>query len=273
MSLGALGLMVSTAPMQWMVASFGWRNVFAVLGGVTGAVALMIYTVVPQPDAVGRPASLTSQVQSLWSIMRDPAFLRLAPVIGLTAGSNIAIQTLWAGPWWRDIGGLDRADVAHRLMLMAGAFFIGILGTGAVADRLVRRGISTLDVLLVFLAAFLTAQVLIYANIAALPAWLMFGMLGQVVVLAFPWLSTYFGATLSGRANSAMNLMIFTTAFFAQWAIGAIIDQFPLAPSGGFTLTAYRAAFGTLFGLQILGLLIYLPAHRRLRRGRHVGTA
>ena len=268
MSLGGLGLMVSTAPMQWLVGEIGWRSVFLGLAGVTTLVAILVLTVVPRPDVTGTPAPFSSQVASLWGIMRDPAFLRLAPLIGLTAGTHIAVQTLWAGPWWRDIGGLDRGGVASNLLLMAGAFFVGILGTGAVADRLVRRGVSTLDVLLGFLAAFFAAQVLILANVAALPGWMLFGMLGQVVVLAFPWLSGYFGAALSGRANSAMNLMIFSTAFFAQWAIGAIIDFFPLTPSGGFPLDAYRTAFGTFFVLQIIGFLLYLPAHRRLRVGR-----
>ncbi len=265
MSLGGLGLMVSTAPMQWMVAQWGWRAVFMALAGIVSLISGLIFVVVPKPDVVGKPQPLSSQMASVWAIMRDPAFLRLAPLIGLTAGTHIAVQTLWAGPWWRDVGGLDRAAVANNLFVMAMAFFIGILGTGAAADRLTRQGISTLDVLLGFLAAFFTSQVLIFCNVLVLPAWLFFGMLGQVVVLAFPWLSGYFGAALSGRANSAMNLMIFTTAFFAQWAIGAIIDLFPLTPAGGFPLVAYRTAFGTFFALQILGLLFYLPAHRRLR--------
>ena len=93
-------------------------------------------------------------------------------------------------------------------------------------------------------------------------------MLGQVAVLAFPWLSSYFGAQLSGRANSAMNLMIFSTAFVAQWTMGAIIDLFPVKAGGGFSLQAYQAAFGTFLALQLLGLLFYLPSHARLRRGR-----
>lgn len=273
MSLGGLGLMTSTAPMQWLVAQADWRTVFMGLAAITAAVAVLVFAVVPRPDVTAKPAPLSSQIASLWAIMRDPAFLRLAPLIGLTAGTHIAVQTLWAGPWWRDIGGLDRGAVAHNLLLMAGAFFVGILGTGAVTDRLVRRGVSTLDVLLAFLAAFFSAQVLILTNVLVLPAWMLFGMLGQVVVLAFPWLSSHFGAALSGRANSAMNLMIFSTAFFAQWAIGAIIDRFPLTPSGGFPLAAYRTAFGTFFVLQIIGLLVYLPAHRRLRQVRKAAAA
>ena len=223
---------------------------------------------VPGPEKVGKPAALATQLESLVAIMGDPAFVRLAPLLGLTAGCQIAIQTLWAGPWWRDVGGLDRAGVARHLLFMAAAFFVGVLSTGALADRLQRRGVSTLDLLVCFLLAFMSAQVLILFGVVELPAWLLFGMLGQVAVLAFPWLAKHFGAALSARANSGLNLTIFATAFLIQWAIGAIIDLYPTTPSGGFPVAAYRAAFGACLALQVAGLAFYLPAHRQLRRGR-----
>jgi predicted MFS family arabinose efflux permease len=265
MSLGAVGLMSSTAPMQWAVSEVGWRSVFMALAAVTALVALILLVVVPRPDVTATPTPLGAQIKSLWTIMRDPAFIRLAPLLGLSAGTHIAIQTLWAGPWWRDMGGLDASGVAQRLFVMAAAFFVGILGTGAIVDRLNRRGISTLDIMLAFLAVFFAAQALIIFDIARLPAWILFGMLGQVAVLAFPWLAGYYGAQLSGRANSSMNLMIFVTAFVAQWSMGTIIDLFPRTPAGGFPPDAYRAAFGTFLALELLGLVFYLPVHRRLR--------
>jgi len=264
MSSGGLGLMVSTAPVEWAVAHAGWRAVFAGLGAITALAALIIFTVVPRPDATGKPAPLKAQLGSLVTILKDPAFLRMAPLLGLSAGTQIAVQTLWAGPWWRDVGGMDRAGVARSLLLMAAAFFVGILGSGAVADRLVRRGISILNVMLAFMLMSFLAQALILLDLLWLPAWLLFAMMGQVAILAFPWLSSYFGAALSGRATSAMNLMIFIAAFVAQWGIGAIIDLYPKAASGGFTPEAYRAGFGAFLALQVVGLLIYLPGHRRM---------
>ncbi len=65
-----------------------------------------------------------------------------------------------------------------------------------------------------------------------LPMWFLFGMFGQVAVLAYPWLSSHYGAALSGRANTAVNLLLFLTAFGVQYAIGVIIDLFPSTPDG-----------------------------------------
>ena len=39
------------------------------------------------------------------------------------------------------------------------------------------------------------------------PSGCVFGMSGQLAILAYPWLSSRFGAALSGRANTAMNLL------------------------------------------------------------------
>ena len=44
----------------------------------------------------------------------------------VSAGAHIGIQTLWAGPWFRDMAGLDRAGVASHLLYLALAFVAAI---------------------------------------------------------------------------------------------------------------------------------------------------
>ena len=116
-----------------------------------------------------------------------------------------------------------------------------------------------------FLLCFLAAQVLIIIDFAEtrLIAWIVFSMSGQVAILAFPWLSSHFGAALSGRANTAMNLVIFGTAFFAQWLMGWIIDFFPRTAGGGYPIEAYRVAFGVFAVLQALALVRFVRGRWR----------
>jgi len=264
MSVGAIGLLVSTAPTEWAVQLIGWRGVFAALAAITALVAALIYFVVTERRDAPSGATLGAQVKSLATIYSDRAFLALAPLLAASAGAHIAIQTLWAGPWFRDIAGLDRAGVASSLFAMAAAFFVGILFTGAVADWFQRRGVDTLKVMSGFLLVFMASQAAIVADWALLrtPSWLLFGMTGQVAILAYPWLSHHFGAALSGRANTAMNLLIFLAAFLIQYAIGWIIDLYPKPSGGGYPPEAYRAAFGVFLALQVVALLVYLAAGR-----------
>ena len=162
---------------------------------------------------------------------------------------------------------MDRDAVASHLLMVAVAFMVGILLSGAVADWFIRRGVHILSVMNGFLAAFLLSEALIVFQIESLmlPAWLLFGMTGQVAILAYPWLSSYFGAALSGRANTAMNLLIFATAFGTQYAIGGIIDLFPSSTAGGYEPDAYVVGFGLCLAVQLIALIWYAFGFRALK--------
>jgi predicted MFS family arabinose efflux permease len=273
MSFGALGILVATVPVELAVQAVGWRGVFVGLAAITFAVALLIFTAVPERGTPRVAERLGSQIAAVLRILRDPGFWRLAPLLATTAGTHIAIQTLWAGPWFRDVAGLDRIGVANHLMLLAIAFFVGILLSGAVADWFVRRGVDLLTVMLGFLVLFFVSEIAIVLQWTALNLvmWTVFGMTGQVAILAYPWLASYFGVALSGRSQTAMNLLIFMAAFGVQYGIGAIIDLFPTTASGGYHPQAYQIGFGALLAAQLLALIWYLPGRRSLKANGRVG--
>jgi predicted MFS family arabinose efflux permease len=266
MSFGALGVLVATTPTELAVEAIGWRAVFIALAAVTFAAATLIFVAVPEQGTSVVAERLTGQIVSLIRILGDPVFWRLAPLLATTAGTHIAIQTLWAGPWLRDVSGLDRIGVANHLMAMAVAFLAGILLSGAIADWFVGRGVDLLTVMLGFLVLFLCSELAIVLQWTSinLPMWVVFGMTGQAAVLAYPWLSSHFGAAQSGRATTAMNLVLFLFAFGAQYAIGAIIDLFPTGPTGGYDPRGYQVGFGVFVAAQVLALLWYLLGRRSL---------
>jgi predicted MFS family arabinose efflux permease len=268
MSFGALGLLLATAPTEFATRMFGWRMVFQVLAAVTIAVALIILMVVPERKADRAPEALREQVRQLAAIFRDRAFLAIAPLLATTAATHIAIQTLWAGPWLRDVAEFDRAGVAHYLFIIGVAFFVGILSSGAIADWFVRRGVSELTVMTGFLLLFFASQAGIVLELRDfnVAIWFAFGMSGQVAILAYPWLSSRFGAALSGRANTAMNLLIFLSAFAIQYGIGVVIALFPPGKAGGYDPRSYQVAFGLFLAVQLLAFGLYVRNRGLFRR-------
>ena len=78
------------------------------------------------------------------------------------------------------------------------------------------------------------------------------------------WLSSHFGAGQSGRATTAINLVLFLFAFGAQYAIGAIIDLFPTDATGGYDPRGYQVGFGAFLAAQLLALVWYLLGRRSL---------
>jgi predicted MFS family arabinose efflux permease len=253
MSAGAVGVIVASAPTEWAVREIGWRSAFVWLGLATLVVAALILFVVPErKSAAPAPTSFRSQVADVGRIYRDPVFLALMPVLAIPAGSHIALQTLWAGPWFRDVAGFDRIATGHALMVMGAAFLGGVLLSGVIADRLTRRGISLLDVNMGFLTVYLVSLGALILELPVPPVltWSIFAMTGHTAVLAYPWLSSYFGAALSGRCNTA---------------VGWVIDLYPQTSGGGYAPEGYRMAFGIVLGLQLLTVAWFFINRRRLR--------
>ncbi len=259
MAVGALGVVVATEPTEYLVSLIGWRSTFAVFAGVIMLAVIFILAVAPRNDTVGAPAPLRQQFGQMLAIIRRPLFWRVAPLLGFTSGVQIGIQTLWAGPWLRDVMGLSREEVARHLLFMALAFMVGILSVGIIADRLGRRGIGPVQVLLGFNIIYFIAQALIVFRIGPLmfPAWLAVAAFGQVAVLAFPWFAAHIGKDLAGRANATINFSMFVVAFATQYLVGIIIGLFP-ASASGYSPDGYSWAIGVFLVAQIVAFIWYL---------------
>ncbi|MDH3739040.1 MAG: MFS transporter [Alphaproteobacteria bacterium] len=267
MASGGLGVFTATAPTQFVVAEIGWRYGFVALAIATLAAALILWTAVPERPRETGGGSVAEQIGGLREIYGSLAFWRIAPVTALTQGTFLAIQTLWAGPWLRDVAGLDPVAVSFTLLYGAVGFVFGNIAVGFIAMRLGRRGVAPIVVVGVGMAAFLVMQLLVIGEWVAAPRvlWFVFGMLGSVGVLSFAVLTHEFPAHLTGRASTGMNLLVFSSAFALQWGIGEIINLWPSAADGGYAASGYQTAFVISLALQTvaLGWMIF---GRRLTR-------
>lgn len=265
LAAGGLGALTATRPVELALSVTDWRGVITVLALATLAVAAFIFAVAPErsPGHSARPARL---LQGVARIYRDRYFWRVVPAIVLTQSAFLSIQGLWAGPWFRDVAGFDRTGMANHLFFTAAAMVAGFLLIGNLASRLARIGIPLTRSLTGGLLMFMLVQLGIALELTrlSLPLWLLFGFFGSSSILAYPLLSQHFPPELSGRVNTSINLLVFSMAFVAQWAIGAIINLWPETAGGGYDPQGYQSAFGLLLLLQTAGYLWFL---RGLRRG------
>jgi sugar phosphate permease len=242
---GTLGAFAATTPMAALSGAYGWRAAFATLAGVTLLVALFIHAAVPDRPAQGAPERFRAQIEGLLTVFQDRFFWRLAPASVAVQAVHAAYLSLWAGPWLRDVSGLDRAGVAAHLQVIPLAMIAGYLASGALAARLPRLGISPVALVATALALFLVngALLLVPAIDAPYLQWAAFGFLATGAVLPYSILSQAFPAAVAGRVNTALNLLTFLAAFAAQWVIGVGIDAWGHRPALGVSLAACLAAY------------------------------
>jgi len=221
--------------------------------------ALLIFLLVPEKPGIRSGESFGRQVAGIGQIYASREFWRLAPWAVTAQAAYLSLIGLWSGPWLRDVGFYDRDQVAATLMGVALAMTVGYLTFGALADWLGRRGVTTQQVasrgMLLFMGVQLT--IVFFPGVSPLFLLLGFGLFGSACILPYAVLSRVFSAKLTGRANTALNLLVFLAAFAAQWVVGAVIGLWPQLPGGGYDPAGYRAGFGLLLGGQALALVWY----------------
>lgn len=264
---GGIGMVTATVPVELALKVTDWRIVFLLLGMLTLAAAVVIARVVPEHAPTSDVEPFSDQLRGLGEVFRKRAFWDIAIASTTVQATNMAIQGLWAGPWLRDVAGLSRDAAAAHLLAMALATMAGFLLWGNLAARLARHGVSSFRVMAVGMGAFLGVQLLLALGWSGAPAllWTAFGVFGTASSLVYAILSHRFPAARAGRVITALNALVFTWAFLAQWGIGAIIERWP-ASVGQYHPDGFRAAFAAFLAVQVFGYTWMLHSWRDASR-------
>jgi predicted MFS family arabinose efflux permease len=254
-----------------LVPAIGWRGIFWALAGLTVLVAALIRFVVPEEpkaDSGRPPEALRDQLAGLRQVYGSSFFWRLALVTSFNTSAFMSYQTLWTAPWLRDVAGFDAAGVANGLFLFNIGFLCGVLGSGALADVLSRRGIRPIATVTAMIALTMATEVLFAAEATAIAYVLCFafGFFGSATTLSYAVYSQHFPPHLAGRVNTAQNLISFVVAFLMQWGIGEIVALWPSSPHGGYDTEAHRAGLLVVISLTALAYGWFLMGRRHGER-------
>lgn len=271
LAFGGLGAISATAPVEGLLAITDWRVLFLGLAGITAAVAIAIYTIVPDHQQSAVPTGLSEQLAGLRQVFVDPVFWRVAPLGAICAGASQAVMGLWLGPWLRDVAGLERAGVASYLLVGACGMAAGFLLMGVLAERLSRVGIKPAQVVGIGMSGFMLAMVVLASGVIS-GGWLLLllvvlAFLGAGSTVNYAVISQHFGSQLAGRANTALNLLVFVASFLMQWLVGVVIGLWEDPLTQEYAPVGYRVAFGGLALLQALALVWFFGPGRQ--RARH----
>jgi predicted MFS family arabinose efflux permease len=228
---GSLGMVASTLPVQWLMPLLGWRGLFWGLALLIVLSMLVLAWSVPAWRGAtparrgrGRPAG-----GRLRADLAPPVLPQMLPIGFINYGGMVAVQTLWAGPWMVQGGGLHAAAEAaaglfainvsmlhHLLALGHGQPAPGAPGLSA--ERLIAWGLP--------LSLLVLAAIVAGGRQAGWPLWALFCVSSTFVALSQPAVALACRPQAAGRALSAYNLVIFAGVFVVQWGIGLLVDAF-----------------------------------------------
>jgi hypothetical protein len=255
--VGAMGMVASTLPVQWLLPLVGWRPLFLTLAALFAlSMGLIAWQV---PAWTRKPVDAASVSLGYGEIWRHPYFRKLVPLGFFNYGGLVAMQTLWAAPWMVKVAGYTPAQAATGLfginVAMLVSFLVwgwanpGLARRGYSAERLIRYGIPLTFILL---AIIVIAGDALSTGSAVI--WTMFCVSCTVGALAQPAVGMAFRPELAGRALSAYNLVIFSGVFVVQWGVGLLIDGFKAL--GWVEVMAYQGALG-VYGLCCVGAYVF----------------
>ena len=254
---GSMGGLAASIPLARLNAIFGWRGIF--LGGAIAlavvAAAIMFWVRnTPPGEQWHTPDAADGSVAA---IFRNGPFWRIALLSFCMNGVLLAMQGLWAGPYFNDIYGFDKIAAGNLLFLIAIGAMVGFGASGWLADRFGLARIVMVGAVLQIICVLLYA---LRPPVIGLPVInLFFGFGGGISVVLMPQVRRLFPSGLVGRAVSTCNLFSFAGIFVTQWAMGAIINLSPKDPAGHYPPAAYTEALLMIAACTLAALIGYWP--------------
>lgn len=269
-AFGTFGALSTTVPLEILIQTVDWRTVFLWLSGISVLSAVLIYALVPEKTHAARTAvagqsAFSAQISDLKQVYGSAYFWRLSFMVFLHNGVFLSYQALWAAPWLRDVAGLDRTGVAEAMLMFNVGMFCGVLSIGWLAVRLQRLGIPTIVPAVAGIVVSIIIQVMFASAWTAYPAilCLIWGYFGSSSTLAYAVLNQHFPQNLTGRVNTAQNMLTFIAAFAVQWMAGVIIGSYAAPKEGFYSADGHQTALIVFIAIEVAGLLYFLWPRRR----------
>jgi len=242
LSVGNVGMLLSSSPLAWIIEQFGWRAGFW-LSSIFGlVVATAVLVLVPrQTEQQAVHASPLSEMAEVLRLGLSRPLRGLVALSLVSLAASLVLRGLWGGPWLMDVKGLSRIEAGNELGLFTIALIVGPLLIG-VFDRTVghrREVLAIAHILSAVLLALMAAGAPHYPasnlfGVTVMPAQydlVLFVLIGFAISaqpLVYGMTRQLVDPRNAGKALSAINLAFFLGAALMQSATGIVAAAYGL---------------------------------------------
>lgn len=250
-----------------LAENLGWRTAFVIIGGVSVAVAPLVWLVVGARQTLPAVDVRTTTV-NWWDLLRKPSFLAMVGGTALISAAGYSLTT-FSPAFLMRTRGMSLREVGFEYGLATGLFgVLGLLIVGRLADHLAERDARwLLWIVVVLTAVLLPASVLAFVVADRLPA-VVFLALSYVIGTAYlaPSIAAIQRLVLPEQRATASAIFLFFNAIFGSvgpFVTGLISNT--LTPDLG-SQALGRALLMLVPTLQLFAMGCYLAAARWYRR-------
>ena len=260
--LSQIGILLAGAPLAYVSEAIGWRSAFLGMAVASAAAHFAFYVLVRDRPPGAAPRSETQAnapgaIDGVRQILAIPGVIPVFALFGVAYASVVTISGLWAGPYLKDIHGLDAGQRGTVLTVMAllQMLFVFIYG---LLDRAfnTRKWIVMTGALITL--SFMIALAAIPDPPLVLALALLFGLSMATnynpVLLAH--MRSHFPDHLAGRGATTGNIAQLLGSAALPIITGFIPPLFG-PTGGGYEPVAYRWMFATLALALGVGIAVY----------------
>jgi sugar phosphate permease len=279
LAMGGVGALTAAAPLALVTGMVGWRVSFEIIAvGTIFLAAIVWITVRNRPEDLGWPSlreidpvygNADAPVQrkiGLWAgarmVLTEKYFWAVAGWSFFSMGCFFAFGGLWAGPYLMHVYGMTRTEAGNVLNMLA----VGIVAGSPCMAYLSEKIFRSRKKVLVLSAAILTALLIIFnvfpsgiPHVFLYPLFLLFSATSLAPgVMSITTTKELFPVEITGTSIGTVNLFPFVGGALMQVGVGWLLDAYPKAVSGGYSLQAYSTMTMALLIAAIIGLICAL---------------
>jgi sugar phosphate permease len=279
LAMGGLGTLSAATPLVFLNDRIGWRSTFWVVGFLTLALAVGVFTLVrnrpadfgwsdPYPAMPGETQTQGRFFANARMVLTDLRFWPVAIWFFCNVGVFFAIGGLWGGPYLQQVYHMDEAQAGRILSTIALGLVLGNPLFSVVAEHVVHRRKAVMVVTSTVMVGLMGVFAMNTDGLSVPSLYVLFFLFSifsnAVAGIGFTLNKELFPVAMAGTATGLVNLFPFAGGAFFQPVVGRILESFGLQ-NGMFTLSGYKAAFYFLWAASGIALLACVC----IRENRH----
>ena len=274
-AVGGIGVLAATWLLAVMTLFFGWRISFELIGCCTFIIVVLVWFVVrdrpedkgwpslgelgKEKGKVSEPVKQIPLLQGVHQVISEKYFWPVALWFFFDCGIFFGFGALWGGPYLMDVYGMTRAQAGTVLSMIAWGMIIGSPPLGFLSDKVMKsrkKPFILCNFVLVIELAFLSIYPAGLPRIALYIFFFVFSICASsVVIFGFTIIKELFPVEIAGTSTGMVNLFPFLGGAIFMPLLGRVLDAYPKADAGGYSLEAYSVLILILLGSSVLSLI------------------